>query len=122
MSAYFDNAATTQLCDAAALALSEASEKFGNPSSLHAAGLEAEKLLTESRRSLLKTIGAAQKDTLVFTGCGTESNALALFGTAYAKPMNRGGKIVISDSEHPDRKDGSGEERNLGEQNIQRNE
>ena len=101
MTSYFDNAATTRLCDAAAAAFYSASQIYANPSSLHSAGLEAEKLVASSRKTILKTIGAGNKDSLVFTGCGTESNALALFGTAYAKPANGGGVMIISDSEHP---------------------
>lgn len=101
MASYFDNAATTRLCDAAAAAFSSALNIYANPSSLHSAGLEAEKLVTSSRKALLRAIGAAQSDSLVFTGCGTESNALALFGTAYAKKTNAGGTVIISDSEHP---------------------
>lgn len=89
------------MCGAAYSAYTAAANVFANPSSLHSAGLEAEKLVSASRKKLLTIIGAKQKDALVFTGCGTESNALALFGTAYAKPANSGGRIIISDSEHP---------------------
>ncbi|MBP5207396.1 MAG: cysteine desulfurase [Clostridia bacterium] len=101
MTAYFDNAATTPLCAAAKAAADDAAAVYANPSSLHAAGLAAEKLLASSRKTLLSIISAPPADTLVFTGCGTESNALLLFGAAYAKPSNRGKRIIISDSEHP---------------------
>ena len=101
MNAYFDNAATTQLCGAAASALTEAIKVYANPSSLHSAGLEAEKLLTASRRKVAAALGDRGGGTVIFTGCGTEANTLALFGVAYAKASNAGKNIVISDSEHP---------------------
>ena len=102
MKAYFDNAATTHICAAAALALNSANEKYGNPSSLHSIGFEAQKLLSESRNTILDTLGVRdQKSVLLFTGSGTEANNTALFGTAYAKKQNAGKRIVISDSEHP---------------------
>ena len=101
MTSYFDNAATTRLCGAAADAFLSANGVFANPSSLHSAGLEAEKLVTSSRKKLLSIMGGTGSGTLIFTGCGTESNTLCLFGTAYAKKLNAGKTIIISDSEHP---------------------
>ena len=102
MTAYFDNAATTHICAAAALALNSAAEKFGNPSSLHSLGFEAQKLLSASRKTVLDALGVRDpKSVLLFTGSGTESNNTAIFGTAYAKKQNPGKKAVISDSEHP---------------------
>lgn len=101
MAFYFDNAATTPMCPDAAAAFEKAVSVFANPSSVHSAGLEAEKLLSLCRRKILSVTGGAGRGTLVFTGCGTESNALALFGTAYAKASNTTKNIIISDSEHP---------------------
>lgn len=102
MKAYFDNAATTHICAAAASAFKEAEENYGNPSSLHSLGFEAQKLLSASRRSLCDILGIRDpKSELIFTGSGTEANNTALFGVAYAKNQNAGKKIVISDSEHP---------------------
>ena len=101
MTAYFDNAATTAMCNEARSAFEKAFEIYANPSSVHSAGIEAEKLLSASRKKLLSVIGGGGKGTVVFTGCGTESNALALFGTSYAKKANEKKNIIISDSEHP---------------------
>lgn len=101
MKAYFDNAATTRLCGAAADALLSAQTVFANPSSLHGMGLEAEKLVSASRKDVLSAAGGAGKGTLIFTGCGTESNGICLYGTAYAKKSNEGKTVIISDSEHP---------------------
>jgi cysteine desulfurase len=102
MTAYFDNAATTHLCALAALALKQAEEEYGNPSSLHALGFSAYGLMTESRKKVAALLGIRDKKSeLIFTGSGTESNNTAIFGTAYAKKQNQGKKIIISDSEHP---------------------
>ena len=101
MSVYFDNAATTPLCGDALSAFEQACAIYANPSSVHSAGIEAEKLVSASRKKLLSVTGGAGRGTLVFTGCGTESNALALFGAAYAKDANINKNIIISDSEHP---------------------
>lgn len=81
---YLDNAATTVVCQAAAdKALYMMTEAFGNPSSLHAAGLAAERELTAARRAVAQLIGAAPEE-LVFTGGGTEANNLAVLGGAAA--------------------------------------
>lgn len=101
MASYFDNAATTAMCEAAVEAYEKAFKTYANPSSVHGAGIEAEKLLSASRKKLLSVLCGTGKGTVVFTGCGTESNALALFGTAYAKKSNEKKNIIISDSEHP---------------------
>ena len=101
MEIYLDNAATTRLCEPALRASEEAYKIYANPSSVHFAGIEAEKLVSASRKKLLSVIGGEKTGTLVFTGCGTESNALALFGAAYAKKANISKNIIISDSEHP---------------------
>lgn len=115
MNAYFDNAATTHICAAAASAFNSANEKFANPSSLHSLGFEAQKLLQSSRKTLLDALGVKDpKSALIFTGSGTEANNTALFGVAYAKALNAGKKIVISDSEHPSVKNASDELRRRG--------
>ncbi len=105
-SVYFDNSATTPLCEAARSAICDAMDTFGNPSSLHTMGVDAEKLVSDSRRKILATIGIkgitkiSQKQ-LIFTASGTEADNLALLGTALSKKNNIGKKIIVSDSEHP---------------------
>jgi cysteine desulfurase len=76
-------------------------EVFGNPSSLHAFGQRAEKILRDSRSILAENINA-QPEEIVFTSCGSESDNLALRGTAFAR-RDAGGfnQIVISPIEHP---------------------
>ena len=103
---YLDNSATTALCDEAKAKMTEALDIFGNPSSLHSAGTQAEKLLREARRAILSTLGIkAMRDEhdkqLVFTSCGTEATSLALFGCAYAKKRREANRIITTDSEHP---------------------
>lgn len=97
---YFDNSATTPICRRAldiynAVSLSH----FGNPSSLHAVGKDAEDVMKNARRILLASVGA-QNGAIVFTASGTEANNLAIFGRAHAKERYRGKKILTSAGEH----------------------
>lgn len=99
---YFDNAATTKVSEGAAMAAFDVMTSFyGNPSSAHAKGLEAEHILKKARAHVLSGLGFTPKDgTLLFTSCGTESNNTVFFG-AYEVFGKRKNNIVISDSEHP---------------------
>ena len=99
---YLDNSATTPLSEAAKKKISEVSEIYGNPSSLHSAGQEAEKLLITAREQILACLGVRKReDMLVFTSCGTEATSMALFGVAYAKKRREATRILTTDSEHP---------------------
>ena len=99
---YMDNSATTPLSFAAKEKMSEAMEVFGNPSSLHSAGQEAQKLVDEARVRLLSALGVRQRQgSFIFTSCGTEATSLALFGCAYAKTRRDATRILTTDSEHP---------------------
>ena len=98
--AYLDNSATTPVCGAAAEAARDAMlNHYGNPSSLHALGVEAEEIVDCSRRAIADRL-SAQKKEILFTSCGTEANNLALMGAAGAL-RRRGKRIVISCVEHP---------------------
>ena len=101
MAIYLDNSATTEISEAAKAKIAEAIECYGNPSSLHDAGLRAEKLISEARRNILTALGAKNSGELVFTSCGTEASALALFGSAFAKERREATRIHTTDSEHP---------------------
>ena len=91
---YLDNSATTQVCpEAAEAAVSAMTLTFGNPSSTHAAGREAKKLLDASRASVAAALGCAPAE-LVFTSCGSESDNWALL--AGAESMKRRGRHIIS--------------------------
>ncbi len=100
---YLDNSATTPLLPSVRDKMLEASYIYGNPSSLHSAGLAAEKVVSFARAEIFAALGVrgAKAENLVFTASGTEANNLALIGTAYAKKRRDRIKIITSDSEHP---------------------
>lgn len=94
MSVYLDNAATTKPCQAASDAvLSGMLENYGNPSSLHRAGLNAELAVTEARKSIAAAL-VCNPECVYFTSGATESNNLALFGAA--KTYGRRKKKIVS--------------------------
>ena len=96
---YLDNAATTKPCPEAVQAALEAmTDFFGNPSSLHRAGLNAQLAVDRARKSVADSLGALP-DNIIFTSGATESNNLALRGisAAYGKRRRR---IVASAVEH----------------------
>ena len=97
---YLDNSSTTKPCTEAIDAINSALKSFwGNPSSLHALGFEAENLTSSARQ----TISAALKcreDELIFTGSGTEGNNTAIFGAVKSR-AKRGNRIVTTAIEHP---------------------
>ena len=96
-----DNSATTALCDAAKNAMLQAMESYGNPSSLHAAGLEAEHILRRAREQVSAALGVRNAaGQIFFTASGTEANNLAIFGSVYAKQRRTGNRIVTTEGEH----------------------
>ncbi|MGE5615102.1 MAG: cysteine desulfurase family protein [Bacillota bacterium] len=97
---YLDNGSTTrQFDEVTALMADVASNKYGNPSSLHSKGIEAEKLVRSARETIAETLGASVGEIL-FTSGGTESNNLAVMGYLEANPR-RGNHIVTTETEHP---------------------
>ena len=92
---YLDHAASSPLAAAVLAAMTPALEQAGNPSSLHASGRMARRLLEDARESLADCLGA-RPDEVVFTSGGTEANNLALLGAA--RP---GSVVAISAVEHP---------------------
>ncbi|MBO5908110.1 MAG: cysteine desulfurase [Clostridia bacterium] len=98
---YLDNSATTKISrEALDKYIEISSQCYGNPSSLHAYGFRAEKILTQARAEILSSLGAVGS-TVIFCGSGSEANNLAIFGRAYSKERyKRGAKIIITDSEH----------------------
>ncbi len=96
-----DNSATTALCDAAKQAMLAAMECYGNPSSLHKAGLDAEHMVKKAREQVLSALGVrGGAGQVYFTSSGTEANNLAILGSAYAKERRAGGRIVTTEGEH----------------------
>lgn len=100
MEAYLDNAATTRVSGSVKDIMVEALEiNYGNPSSMHRKGIEAENYIKEAKEIIAKTIKVDQKE-IVFTSGGTESNNFALIGAALANA--RAGKHLITTRfEHP---------------------
>lgn len=97
---YFDNSATTRQDDGVTEEMCRTVKfLYGNPSSLHHMGLEAERRLTSARKIIAETIGASEKE-IYFTACATESNNWALRGYLEANPR-AGKKVLISSTEHP---------------------
>ncbi|OIO27477.1 cysteine desulfurase NifS [Candidatus Micrarchaeota archaeon CG1_02_60_51] len=95
---YLDNAATTMVDPAVVKALLPYhSEKYGNPSSLHAFGREAARALEESRATLAKVLNC-EAGEIVFTSGGTESDNLALLGVAALAKTKR---VITTAIEHP---------------------
>lgn len=96
---YLDNAATTPVLPIARTAVMHTLDSaFGNPSSLHTLGVEAELVVTEARRHVAAAVGG-RPDEIVFTSGGTEANALALLGAARAR-SRRKRHIITTDAEH----------------------
>lgn len=99
MEAYLDNAATTQVsAGARQIAEQVMAVDYGNPSSLHKKGMEAERYIRNAREGIAKTLKAQPKE-IVFTSGGTESNNMALFGAAMAK-KRLGKHIITTQIEH----------------------
>lgn len=97
---YFDNSATTRPSKKAVENIKNSLEEFwGNPSSLHTLGIEAELQLNDSREILASFINAKPTE-IIFTSCGTEANNMAILGTAYSR-KKRGNRIVTTAIEHP---------------------
>lgn len=94
MEAYLDNAATTRVFPEVRDIMLQVMEKdFGNPSSRHTKGIEAEGYVTKAVQQIASTLKCQPKE-IVLTSGGTESNNMALIGTALAN--RRAGKHVIT--------------------------
>ena len=94
MEAYFDNSATTRVFDSVKdIVVKAMTEDYGNPSAKHRKGMEAEQYVRQAAARVAKTLKVKEKEIL-FTSGGTESNNMALIGTAMAN--HRAGKHIIS--------------------------
>ncbi|MBR1931569.1 MAG: cysteine desulfurase [Lachnospiraceae bacterium] len=100
MEAYFDNSATTRVFpEVADLMTKIMCEDYGNPSSLHMKGLQAEQYLRYAKETLAGILKVRESEIL-FTSGGTESDNLALIGCAFAN-RRRGNHIITTSIEHP---------------------
>ncbi len=97
---YLDNSATTACyAEVASLMQKIMCEEYGNPSSMHMKGVEAEKYIKEAKKIIAGNLKCDEKEIL-FTSGGTESDNLALIGVANAN--KRSGKHIITTCiEHP---------------------
>jgi cysteine desulfurase len=96
---YLDYNATTPMCEAAREAMLPYLERrFGNPSSVHAAGREARAAIDNARDKLAALLHAKPNE-IIFTSGGTESCNLAVFGLARRRSA-RGGHIISAKTEH----------------------
>lgn len=99
MLCYFDNSATTKCAPLVIEKMNEVmNEHYGNPSSLHNVGFDGEKMLSEARSIIAKSLKADEKE-IIFTSGGTESNNMALIGSAMAN-KRAGRHIITSSIEH----------------------
>lgn len=100
MEVYLDNSATTRVFPSvAALMTKIMCEDYGNPSSMHYKGVEAERYIRYAKEVIARNLKVNEKE-IFFTSGGTESDNLALIGTAMAN--QRAGKHLITTSiEHP---------------------
>lgn len=100
MEVYLDNSATTRVFpEVAQLMTKVMCEDYGNPSSMHRKGVEAEKYIRYAKETLAKLLKVSEKEIL-FTSGGTESDNMALIGCAMAN-MRRGRQLITTKVEHP---------------------
>lgn len=97
---HLDHAAGTTVSPAARAALLDAMELTGNPSSLHASGRVARRVLEESRESLAASLGAHPSEVVLTSG-GTEADNLALRGSWLARREAGRDAVAVSTVEHP---------------------
>ena len=97
---YLDNAATTKPLECVAEVVKETMlAYYGNPSSLHKKGMEAENILKEASQFFAKVLGCVPEEIL-YTSGGTESNNMAIIGASLAY-RRQGKKIITTTIEHP---------------------
>lgn len=100
MEVYLDNSATTRCFDEVAqLTHKILCEHYGNPSSMHHKGVEAEQYVRDARETLARILKVNEKEIL-FTSGGTESDNIALIGTAMANHRS-GRHLITTRIEHP---------------------
>ena len=75
------------------------SEQFGNPSSLHNFGNKVGFVLKKARKQVQKLLGAEHESEIIFTSCGSESDATAILSALAAQPERK--EIITTVVEHP---------------------
>ena len=96
---YLDNSATTKPCDKTVEYINKAlSEAWGNPSSLHTLGMEAETVVEKARQTIATSI-SAEASEIFFTSSGTEANNTAIMSCI--KRRGFGNRVITTKIEHP---------------------
>lgn len=99
MEAYLDNAATTlPFPEVRDIMLETLEKNYGNPSSMHQKGIDAERYIRQAKETIAKTLKVEEKE-IIFTSGGTESNNHALIGAAMAN-KRKGMHIITTKIEH----------------------
>jgi len=97
---YLDNAATTRASEGVVRVVEACLlENYGNPSSLHGLGVRAENIVKDASRVLAEAMGVSSEE-IIFTSGGTESNNLAIFGSAMSR-RREGSRVITTQVEHP---------------------
>jgi len=99
---YLDHSATTPVDSRVVDAMAPYfTASFGNPSSVHRYGQQAEAAIDSARETVASVLNC-RPDEIIFTSCGSESDNLAIRGAAYAMREKTGAKwILASRAEHP---------------------
>lgn len=101
MECYLDNSATTRAFDDVAQLVADTMTKtYGNPSSMHHYGKVAEDIVKKAKKQIAATLHCNEKEIL-FTSGGTESDNMALIGTARSREKEVGRHLITSSIEHP---------------------
>ena len=99
MEAYFDNSATTKVTESVKdIVVKAMTEDYGNPSSMHMVGVEAEKYIKTAKENIAKILKVDQRE-IYFNSGGTEGNNQAIIGVAEANKRS-GNKIITTEIEH----------------------
>ena len=99
MEAYLDNSATTKCArEVVETVVKAMQDDYGNPSSKHMKGVDAEQYIKQAAATIARSLKCQEKE-LVFTSGGTESNNMAIIGTAMAN-KRRGNHVIVSSVEH----------------------
>jgi cysteine desulfurase NifS len=96
---YLDHNATTALAPEVRQYMQELIDVYGNPSSIHREGKKSRQIIDEARRKVAQQINCTGK-RIIFTGCGSEANNLAIKGAAFAH-WGKKNHIITSSIEHP---------------------
>ncbi|MCI8887096.1 MAG: cysteine desulfurase [Hungatella sp.] len=99
MEVYFDNSATTRVFDSVKdIVVKTMTEDYGNAAAKHRKGVEAERYIKEARAVIAGSLKVQEKE-IIFTSGGSESNNMALIGTALAN-KRQGNHIISTGVEH----------------------